>query len=85
MRFPVAQYCDDIVRDLRARYGTRKPDELITVDSTTLRFILDHRDELFPRVPIVFTGVDHREVEGKEMPPDTPGFGWLGTISEHWS
>ena len=51
----------------------------------TLQFVLDHRDELFPGVPIVFAGVDHREVEGKEMPPMSPGYGWLGTISERWS
>ena len=38
--------------------------------------MLDHRDELFPDVPIVFTDVDHREVEGKEMPPNITGL-WM--------
>ena len=75
-RFPLAQYGDDVVRYLRARYETRKPDVLITVTNTTLRFILDHRDELFPGVPIVFTNVDHREVEAKEMPSDITGL-WM--------
>ena len=72
-RFPAARYGDDIVRYLRARYGTRKPDVLITVTNTALQFVLDHRDELFPDVPIVFTAVDHREVEDKEMPPNVAG------------
>jgi PAS domain S-box-containing protein len=76
MRFPASRYGEDIVRYLRARYGTRKPDVLITVTNTTLQFILDHRDELFPGVPIVFTNVDHREVEAKEMPPDITGL-WM--------
>ena len=76
MRFPAVQYGDDITRYLRARYGTRKPDVLIALSNTTLQFVLDHRDELFPGVPIVFEGVDHREVEGKEMPPNITGL-WM--------
>jgi signal transduction histidine kinase len=72
-RFPAARYGDDIVRYSRARYGTRKPDVLITVTNTALQFVLDRRDELFPGVPIVFTAVDHREVEGREMPPNVAG------------
>jgi PAS domain S-box-containing protein len=76
MRFPAAQYGDDIVRFLRARHETRKPDVLITLANTTLQFVLDHRDDLFPGVPIVFAGVDHREVEGKEMPPNITGL-WM--------
>jgi PAS domain S-box-containing protein len=76
MRFPAAQYGDDIVRFLRARHETRKPDVLITLANTTLQFVLDHRDDLFPGVPIVFANVDHREVEGKEMPPNITGL-WM--------
>ena len=76
MRFPASRYGEDIVRYLRARYGTRKPDVLITVTNTTLQFTLDHRDELFPGVPIVFANVDHREVEAKERPPDITGL-WM--------
>ena len=76
-RFPEAQYGDDLARYLRARYGTRKPDVLIALVNPTLRFVLDHRDELFPGVPIVFSGIDHREIEGKEMPPGVTGL-WLG-------
>jgi PAS domain S-box-containing protein len=76
MRFPAAQYGDDIVRFLRARHETRKPDVLITLANTTLQLVLDHRDDLFPGVPIVFAGVDHREVEGKEMPPNITGL-WM--------
>jgi hypothetical protein len=73
-RFPAAQYGDDLVRYLRAKYGTRKVDVLIPDTNTALQFILDHRDELFRGVPIVF--VDHHEVEGKEMPPGITGL-WM--------
>ena len=60
-RFPATQYGDDFVRYLRAKYGRRKPDLMMALPDTTLQFVLDHRDELFPGVPIVFTHVDHRE------------------------
>ena len=76
MRFPAVRYGNDIARYLQARYGTRKPDVLIALTNTALQFVLDHRDELFPGVPIVFSGVDHREVEGKEMPPNVTGL-WM--------
>ena len=61
MRFPAVRYGDDIARYLRARYGTRKSDVLIALANTTLQFVLDHRDELFPRVPIVFADVDPKQ------------------------
>jgi PAS domain S-box-containing protein len=75
-RFPRAQFEDDLVRYLRARYATRKPDVVIAVEAATLQFATDQRDKLFPGVPIVFLGVDHREVEGKEMPPNVTGI-WM--------
>ena len=75
-RFPPAQYGEDLVHHLRARYATRKPDVLIAFLNTALQFALEHRDELFPDVPIVFADVDHREVEGKEMPPNVTGI-WM--------
>jgi hypothetical protein len=76
MRFPAARYGDDIVRYLRARYGTRRPDVLIVLVNTALQFALGHRDDLFPGVPIVFANVDHHEVEGKAMPSDVTGL-WM--------
>ena len=35
-RFPAAQYGDDLVRYLSARYATRKPDVVIAVGSSAL-------------------------------------------------
>jgi PAS domain S-box-containing protein len=75
-RFPAAQYGDELVRYLRARYATRKPDVVIAVVSSALELALAHRDALFAGVPIVFSNVDHREVEGKPMPPDVTGL-WM--------
>jgi ABC-type uncharacterized transport system substrate-binding protein len=75
-RFPAAQYGDDLVRYLRLRYPARKPDVVIAVGSSALELALAHRDELFANIPIVFTNVNHHEVERKEMPPNVAGL-WL--------
>ncbi len=75
-RFPTTQYGDGLLSHLRIRYGTRKPDLVIAVVSTALRFALEHRNELFPEVPIVFANVDHREIEGQSMPPKVTGV-WM--------
>jgi PAS domain S-box-containing protein len=75
-RFPAVQYGDDLVRYLHARYAARKPDVVIAVASSALELALAHRDELFAGVPIVFANVDHREVEGREMPPNVTGL-WM--------
>src|SRR6266478_1507575 len=76
LRFPAAQYGDDLVRYLRARYAARKPDVVIAVGSSALELALAHRDELFAGAPIVFANVDHSEVEGKEMPSKVTGL-WM--------
>jgi len=75
VRFPAAQYGDDLVRYLRARYAARKPDVVIAIGNS-LELVLARRDKLFPGVPIVFANVDHREVDGREMPPDVSGL-WM--------
>ena len=75
-RFPAAQYGDDLVRYLRARYAARRPDVVIAVGSSALELVLAHRDELFASVPDVFVNVDHRDVEGREMPPNVTGL-WM--------
>ncbi len=75
-RFPTAQFGDDVVRYLQARYAARKPDVTVAVGSAALDFALAHRDELFAGVPIVFVNVDHREVEEKAMPPAVAGL-WM--------
>jgi hypothetical protein len=84
-RFPAAQYGDDLVHYLRARYAARKPDVVIAVGSSALELALAHRDELFAGTPIVFTNVDHHEVERKEMPPNVTGLWMAGIFSEQWS
>jgi signal transduction histidine kinase len=58
---------------LRQKYAGRKVDLVIAATSTSLDFLLEHRDELFPSVPVVFATADQREVTAHLLPPDVIG------------
>jgi signal transduction histidine kinase len=58
---------------LRLKYAGRKIDLVITGLSSGLDFALEHRDRIFPGVPIVFCAVDEREVRARELPSDVIG------------
>ena len=72
-RFPVEQYADSDVRYLRARYGGQHVDLVMVTTGFALEFILSHRDELFPGVPIVFCAAADREIRLPQLPPDVTG------------
>src|SRR5687767_11307103 len=42
---------------IRRKYRGRRIDVVIAIADPALRFVLDHRDELFPDVPIVYSGL----------------------------
>ena len=42
---------------IRQKYRGRRIDVVIAIADPALRFVLDHRDELFPDAPIVYSGV----------------------------
>jgi hypothetical protein len=60
-RFPEAIQREELASHLRSRYSGRKFDLVLTVPGSALNFALDHRQDLFPGVPIVFCSVDRRE------------------------
>ncbi|MEI6704517.1 MAG: GAF domain-containing protein, partial [Deltaproteobacteria bacterium] len=54
-----------IQKHLTEKYRTLQPQLIITVDDDALRFMLDRQETIFPRVPIVFCGVNNPVDEGK--------------------
>ena len=64
---------EEFVRHLRRKYARRKVDLLVTGLSPTLNFTLEHRDKIFPGVPVVFMAVDRQEVESRQLPADVIG------------
>ena len=58
---------------LRQKYAGRKVDLVMAGLSSGLDFVLEHRAELFPGVPVVFVAVDEREAAARRLPPDVVG------------
>jgi PAS domain S-box-containing protein len=61
------------VEFLRRKYAGRKVDLVITWVSPALDFALEHRPEIFPGVPIVFSTIEEREIKSRKLPPDVIG------------
>ena len=53
---------------IRQKYRGRRIDVVIAISDPALRFALDHRDELFPDVPIVYSGVAVPADDGRGPP-----------------
>ena len=75
---------EDVVRYLAAKYARKKLDLVAVVNSRGLRFVVRHRDRLFPAVPVAFGGVDRRAAADIALAPDVSGawlqLGWVGTL-----
>jgi signal transduction histidine kinase len=78
--FPV-----EAVAYLRAKYGPQGLDLLAVTSSRLLRFVLQHRAELFPGVPIIFGAVERHAAADIVLPDDVTGIwlsiDWAGTLA----
>ena len=58
-----------LLRDyLRAKYAAKKIDVVVAAMGPTLDFLLSRGDPVFPGTPIVFCGIDRREIEHRALP-----------------
>jgi signal transduction histidine kinase len=55
--FPVEQASPALADYIRRKYRGRAIDLVIAIADPALRFVLEHRNELFPGAPIVYSGV----------------------------
>jgi PAS domain S-box-containing protein len=58
---------------LQRKYSGRKVDLVIAGLSSGLDFALKFRNQVFPRVPIVFCAVDEKEIQARTLPADVIG------------
>jgi signal transduction histidine kinase len=72
-RFSDADYQRLQIALLRRKYAGRKIDLVIAGLASALDFALEHRETLFPGVPIVCLAVDEQEVKARKLPPDVIG------------
>jgi len=72
-RFPTADHEANLTRYLGERYAGRKIDLIMPVSSLSLRFVLRHREEIFPGVPVVYGVQSAAEVDVGALPSDVTG------------
>ena len=58
---------------LQAKYENKKIDVVVAVMGPSLDFLLNHGDFIFPKTPIVFCGIDRRELGSRRLPPHVTG------------
>lgn len=63
-----------LVDFLRHKYAGQRIDVVMAGLGSSLDFVLQHRDEIFPGVPVVFIAVDQEELKTRNLPADVIGF-----------
>jgi hypothetical protein len=64
----------DLLRDFfRAKYADKKIDVAVAILGPSLDFLLRYGDTIFPGTPIVFCGIDRRELGDRSLPPQARG------------
>src|SRR4051812_6836805 len=66
-------YEKNLTEDLRRYYHELKLDLIVVENDPALDYVIRHRDQLFPGVPIVFYDVDHYRMEGQKLWPGVTG------------
>ena len=72
-RFGSDAYLQMLRDHLRAKYAAKKIDVAIAAMGPSLDFLLGPGDPVFPGTPIVFCGIDRRELERRALPDHVTG------------
>ena len=72
-RFFGSQYEEDYARYLTAKYRDRHIDVIVTVGVAALDFILRHRGETWPSVPVIFAAIDEATASRFDLPANVTG------------
>ena len=73
----------NLLRDeLHAKYAAKKIDVVVAVMEPALNFLLNHRDEVFPGIPIVFCGFDGKLLGDRSLPEDMTGVFETGILAD---
>jgi signal transduction histidine kinase/ABC-type uncharacterized transport system substrate-binding protein len=66
-------YVSNLLDVYRRNYGQSRPKLIIATYTPALQFLLEHGDEVFPGIPIVFCGADGRFVATQPLPQHITG------------
>jgi hypothetical protein len=72
-RIPDEKYEQEMIKYLRRKYEGEKIDLIFTLASAGLKFLLKHRDELFPDTPKIFIHTTDNEIDGLDLGQNVTG------------
>ena len=72
-RFGSNSYQMQLQAFLRAKYADKKIDVVVAIMGPALDFLLSYGNAIFPGAPIVFCGIDARELGERALPPHVRG------------
>jgi PAS domain S-box-containing protein len=72
-RFDDEGYLKDVFETLQHTYSGQKLDLIMAESYPAFQFVLSHRNELFPGVPIIFWGVNPARLAGRKISPGVTG------------
>ena len=72
-RFPQVEHSMRMRQFLQEKYAATRIDLLISTSPYALDFVLQHRNALFPNVPVVFALVSTYELPAQRLPNDVIG------------
>lgn len=72
-RFSDLGYIADLLNVYRRKYAGNQPNLIIPTYTPALEFLLDHGEDLFPGVPVVFCAADSLSVTARKLPPNFTG------------
>ena len=72
-RYNELDYIQMMVDIFRYKYSSSQPDLIITVFEPAFEFVIKYGEELFPRVPIVFGGIERLFAENQNLNPNITG------------
>jgi PAS domain S-box-containing protein len=81
-RFNDDQYLKMLLDVYRYKYSKLNPNLIITVNDPSLDFMLEYGADLFADVPVVFTGVEHKDVERQSIGNNVTGILSAGRYKE---
>ena len=72
-----------LMRDkLRHKLLKFRPDLVVPIYNRALGFVLKHREDLFPGIPVVFAGVEQNYLKGWKTTPDVTGLFSVNSYKE---
>jgi signal transduction histidine kinase len=72
-RFRDPNYLDKLRDFYKQKYADTRIDLMIGVMAPSLDFLMKHGEEISPGTPIVFCGIDQRELAGRTLPSNMTG------------